>query len=354
MGSDGPMIEADGVEGDNSGSEHSHSGSGGSDSGSGSEETSSELDDLEEDGSEGQAEEEEDSDAADPAAVPKTRIARRANGFCKRWFRAAAGFLGRYSKRKWARDTAARAGTGPSDTAAGPSEEAEGAAGQRPQRQRGQGQDLVEAEVFACILMPSGKVKYTCSAGIKQHATARHQRDAFIGSLQLMVNEQRLTALNDQRAVRMAKRKMPSGSTATPAKRRKLAPSKQLRKAARAAFRVHVKGVLKGQRLKMCKHQDWGRCKVEAGASACSAGGQCQQARKALGYWPDELPLVDMDRVDLTGAIHKATLELLKRQGFRVEEPTTAAPQRLASVYPIPACLRMQCILCARVRLHRL
>ena len=186
----------------------------------------------------------------------------------------------------------------------------------------------MDAEAFACVILPSGKIDYTCSGGIKRDAVACEQRDIFLAALQLMVNKQRLQALNNPQAVRAAKRRLPSGSTAEAAKKKQQPPSKHLRQAARAAFSEHVLPLLDKNQLQLCNPKTWSACKVHPGQEACSAGGGCQRARAALGWWPAHLPLVDPSRAALNKETHKAILLLLEDRGCSVEMPIQAAATR--------------------------
>ena len=262
--------------------------------------------------------------AADPAALPRTRIARRAGGFVKRWHATADVYLERYSKRKWADDQAARAGQQDKDgDGAGPSEQLE--AVEEPPRKR---RALVDAQAFACVILPSGKVKYTTSEGIEQDAFACRSRDVFLSSLQQLVRNQRLEAQHHPMAKRVAGRRLPTGSIAVPAKGKKLPLSKQMRQAARAAFQEHVQPLLNQDGLQLCKATTWLSCKVDPGEESCSAGGGCRQARAALDWWPDNLPLVDPHRASLNMGIHKAMLLLLEERGCSVHIPAQTAAAR--------------------------
>ena len=172
--------------------------------------------------------------AADGAAqrpLPNTSTSHRANSYFRRICMKGVKFLRKYSKQKWAAEAAARAQQGISaedDEDTDLEEEEDG----RDEARAGDGvsgvarcrqypQPLVEPEIFICMTMPDGKIRYASSAGFNSDDLCRHQRDLLIEAMLLHVERGQLTAGNDPRAVRQADRNRrrgggPVGTVARP------------------------------------------------------------------------------------------------------------------------------------------
>ena len=336
------------------------------------------------DGSEGldssavdQTEDDEDDsgrDAAAPLPAYATSISKRCGGFMNKCIKRGRLFVEKYSKRKWAEQTAAHArrrarhsaesqsnedeategegATGSAGTSSGRAATAAADAGsagvtnsaeraaegapaatttaaeKSPRRTK---PPLVEAQCLMAFVRPDGRVDCIASEGIRKHSLTGDMRQYLQASLELMVREQQLRASMDQRVLRRAKQLSSSKSTHA-LEGKHVAPSTKLRAVAREAYQQHVALVLGD--LDVCTPANWRQCIVKEGRGVCEAGGKCKEARAVLG-WPDDLACVDPNRVDPDGSWKKRFLQFLKDKGHDVEIPTSAPPARCFSSFII-------------------
>lgn len=319
--------------------------------------------------------------ASETVAAFRTTISKRCMRFVDSCFAKGDLFLKRYTKRKWAEQSAAHArlqarlaaeagvgddgGSGGKTAAAGgtalgeagsaaisetpaapsaaaPSEAMPDRAAQRKRKQK----PLVEAECFMAFVLPNGRIEHSSSDGVKACDLARKQRDNFVASLELMVREQQIRASVDRRVELRAEQRRAQQTSAAEGvqlgrKEKHVPLSKRLRTAVREAFQRHVAPVLGD--LKVCAPVDWRQCIVEEGSTECAAGGQCKEARAALD-WPNNLACVDPNRNDCDNEWKVSVLGLLKVRGHGVEIPTAPAPKRCLlspNLYRQPTSLKL-------------
>jgi hypothetical protein len=316
------------------------------------------------------------SGAAAPPAAFATSISKRCGGFMDKCIKRGRLFVEKYSKLKWAEQTAAHAkrravqsaesensededtegaagsvGMGPGSgkaatTTAAPAADGSGvtnsaeclaegvpaatttAAENRPWRTK---LPLVEAQCLMAFVRPDGRVDCIASEGIRKHSLTGDMRQYLQASLELMVREQQLRASVGQRVMRRAKQLASSKSTHA-LEDKQVAPSTKLRAAAREAYQQHVAPTLLD--LDVCAPANWRQCIVKDGRGVCKAGGKCKEARAVLG-WPDDLACVDPNRVDPDGEWKKPFLQFLIDKGHDVEIPTTASPAGCFSSFTV-------------------
>lgn len=322
--------------------------------------------------------ESEYEDASDPAEeevqiVHRTSTKRRCRDFVRRCYARGTNFLKDFSKENWARQGDAQeaasgsrgeaqaegtdgagldTGRGEGDTtadlgdaSAAPAPSAATAPSAAPAPPAGAGETHAEArhaggpraakrkrqsilsqpETFMCFVFPDGHVDYAQSKGIKEDALCRHQRDLFVAALQLKVKQEQIRQQNhpgNAGSTKINGRSIRAEQGSKPAPR-----SKQLRTAARAAFREYVGPVRDRAQASACGAETWRACVVKEGHVSCGAGGGCRKLRAEL-KWPDDLACVDPNRAHTDTQWCIDFLEWLKGLGFLVQIPPSAAEAR--------------------------
>ena len=186
----------------------------------------------------------------------------------------------------------------------------------------------MEPQIFMCALLANGRIRLACSAGFEGHDLTQKVREQFIAAAGIKRDSDRLEASFEQRAVRGAARRQPGarGRRLT-ACIGKVPPSKVLRKLGREAFAKHVKPKLMGG-VKVCQYRDRNACRVVGGASTCSAGGHCKEARRLLPFWPKWLACVSPLQHTMISEWNLKFLKALQEAGLDVSLPDQATAQR--------------------------